>query len=846
MDSKNQENPKTQAEGPVPRETETALPPELPCLVLNSAVLFPQGTVTVLLRMPYNRRLLEEITDPETPVGIVNMTGELDGELHPERLSKVGVLATVINRRYLDQDSCRITLEGHRRVYFRRLRQAEPYAIGEIGPVEDASFDNVRSEQLVGDCYSLARRLIEKSASYPEDYVNIFHLSQDQPSRFADLAASVLHLSIQDRLRVLEAVDVINRLTLLKAILRDELIGETMAEELSQRARLNVERHQRELFLRAQLQEIRKELSQTDPSTNEVARLEQRIGEVSLPVEVESRARIELERLQVISTASAEYVGIRNYIDWLVSLPWGKTSAPPVDAPRVLNTLDSEFYGQKQAKERLLEFLTLPMPARRGGSVPCLVGPPGSGKTLLVRIVARALRREFISINLGLLRSETTLKGNRRTFPGAMPGRFLRLLSEKGTSDPVCVLEDVDRLSDADRPDLSGIILEAIDPGENAHFLDFYLGFPYDLSNVLFVATAASDDAVPEILADRLEFIGLPGYLEDEKIEITFKHLMPQLISRHGLDPEEVSFTIGAVRKIIREYTLEAGLAGLKKNLEAIFRRIAAEKSIKKKSFFRVNVGMVEKQLGTPTYIPEMAELRPEVGVATGLAWTHTGGDIMMIEALKMRGSGTVITTGYLGDIMKESIQAAHSYVRSRADWLGIRYDDFSRSDVHIHFPSGAIPKDGPSAGLTVCLVIASAMSDRPIRNDIAFTGEVSLRGKILPVGGLKEKIAAAHRVGIHNLVFPKQNVKDLKEIPRGISKNMSYIPVEHVDEVFEVALLDFDPAQQSLESLLRQELEKALIKKQKKPARKTKRRSASTTRATEKSGSRRKRRTGN
>lgn len=818
------------------------LPAELPCLVLSSEVLFPQGTVTVQLRMPYNLRLLEEITDPKAPMAIVHMSGEPDGQVYPDRLSKVAVVATVINRRQLGDKAVRVTLEGHRRVYLRRMVQSEPVPVAEIGPVEDTAFDAARAERLVGDCFSLARLLVEKSPSYPAEYTNIFHLTQDQPSRFADLVTSVLHFSVQDQRRILEAVDVIDRLTLLKAILRDELIGQTMADEFSERAKISVGRHQRQMFLRAQLQEIRKELAETDPATNEITRLENRIVEAALPEDVAARARLELDRLEVLSTASAEYVGIRNYIDWLVSLPWQHDTAPEVDPAAVQKALDTEFYGQTKAKERLMEFLTLPVQARRGGSIPCLIGPPGSGKTLLARVIARALGRQFFSIDLGLLRSETTLKGNRRTFPGAMPGRFLRMLSEIGKSDPICVLEEIDRLTDADRPDVSGIILEAVDPAENVNFLDFYLGFPFDLSPVMFVATATSDDAVPEILADRMEFIELPGYLEDEKIEITFHHLIPEMIARHGLDPEEISFTVGAVKKIIREYTLESGLANLRKNLEAVFRRIVAEKTIKKKSFFRLNVALIERYLGTPYFIPEVAELRPEVGVATGLAWTHTGGDIMMIEALKMRGSGTVITTGYLGDVMKESIQAAHSYVRSRADWLNIRLADFTRHDVHIHFPSGAIPKDGPSAGITVCLVLASAMSDRPIRNDIAFTGEVSLRGKVLPVGGLKEKIAAAHRVGIHQIVLPKRNAKDLKEIPRGISKSMTYLPVEHVDEVFEIALLDFNPAQQSLETLLRLELEKALDRQKKKPARKPRKRSVAGTRAKKKTGTGRKR----
>ncbi len=799
----------------------------VPCLLLNSAIVFPQGTITVPLRMPYNLRLLESLNDESTPIVVAHMEGDLDGAIHPERVSSVAVQGQVINQKRMPDNTVQVTLDGHQRVMLRRISQSEPYTLAEIDTIDEPPFDEPQAKQLVTECFAQVRRLIDKSPAYPSEYANIFHLSQDQPGRFADLVASVIHIAIADRRRILNAIDVVERLTLLKSILRDEIIGQTMAEELSQRAHTNVEQHQRQIFLRAQLDEIRKELAETDPTVNEVTRLEQRIASAGLPPEVAGQARLELERLQVLSTASAEYVGVRNYIDWLVSLPWSSDPPPAPDPSSVRQFVDKGFYGQMMAKERLLEFLTLPASARQGGSIPCLIGPPGSGKTLLGRVVARALGRKCFAIDLGLLRSETTLKGNRRTFPGAMPGRFLRMLADVGTNSPVCLLEQVDQLSETDRPDLSGIILEAIDPSENKSFIDYYLGVPYDLSQVLFVATATSDDAVPELLADRMQFIDLPGYLEDEKIEIAFQHLIPQLIDLHALNEEDVSFTIGAVRKIIREYTLESGLAGLKKNLEVIFRRLAADRSLRRRPFTRVNVGAIEKLLGTPVFIPEMAELRPEIGVAAGLAWTHTGGDIMMIEALRMNGSGTVYTTGYLGDIMKESIQAAHSYVRSRADMLGIKTRDFTKYDVHIHFPSGAIPKDGPSAGITVCLVLASVMSNRPIRNDVAFTGEVSLRGKVLPVGGLREKIAAAHRTGINTIVFPKQNVKDLKEIPRGISKSMKYLPVEHVDEVFQIALLDYDPAQQSLENLLRQELEKALDQERKKPAKKTRKKVA-------------------
>ncbi len=800
----------------------------IPCILLNSTVVFPHGTETVQLRMPYNLELLQSLEHAESPIVITYMHGDLDGSIHSERVGTVGVLGRVINQKHMPDGTIQVTLDGQERVYVQRITQIEPFALVEIGTIDEQQFDQPTATRLVAECFVQVRRLIEKSPAYPSEYANIFNLAKDQPDRFADMVASVLHITIADRRQVLEAVDVIDRLTLLNSVLRNEIVGQTMAEELSQRARTSVEQHQRQVFLRAQLDEIRKELAGIDPAINEATRLEQRIELANLPPDVAAQARLELERLQVLSTASAEYVGIRNYIDWLVSLPWTSDSPPKPDPTSVRQFVDRRFYGQMQAKERLLEFLTLPASARQGGSIPCLIGPPGSGKTLLGRVVARALGRKCFAIDLGLLRSETTLKGNRRTFPGAMPGRFLRMLADVATNSPVCLLEQVDQLSDTDRPDLSGIILEAIDPSENSAFVDFYLGVPYDLSQVTFVATATSDDAVPELLADRMQFIELPGYLEDEKIEIAFQHLIPQLIELHALSEEDVSFTIGAIRKIIREYTLESGLAGLKKNLEVIFRRLAADRSLRRRPYTRVNVGAVEKLLGTPVFIPEMAELRPETGVAAGLAWTHTGGDIMMIEALRMSGSGTVYTTGYLGDIMKESIQAAHSYVRSRADMLGIKPRDFTKYDVHIHFPSGAIPKDGPSAGITVCLVLASVMSNRPIRHDVAFTGEVSLRGKVLPVGGLREKIAAAHRTGINTIVFPKQNVKDLKEIPRGISKSMKYLPVEHVDEVFQIALLDYDPAQQSLENLLRQELAKALDRERKKPAKKARKKVAS------------------
>ncbi|MEW5702534.1 MAG: endopeptidase La [Candidatus Zixiibacteriota bacterium] len=793
------------------RITSTAAPQVMvvPFLPLQGDVPFPLAVVSVVLRTSYGLEVIAKSGGEEPQFWVAWTPAEFDRQRFRDVLPSSGVVCRLLSARPLGPGQLRVDLEGLFRASLDGVLETQPLVQVQINTQPETIGDPAAAAQKVDTCHDLLLTLVDQSGQYPEELVRVAELARDRPDHFADRVGAAVHFTQEDKWRLAQMPDVLARLDLLMELLRHEVTEAGLKQDLTRRVRVSVENRRRADVLRAELLALRKELEVLEPGANELDELAERVGRAGLPPTVARRARSELERLRLISTASAEYTEIRNYVDWLLHIPWTATAHERADIEEVRRLLDENFYGQKKAKDRICEYLSvLQRTGRPAPTVLCLVGPSGIGKTVLARGIAKALRRPAVTLNLGLLRSEGVLKGNRRTFPGAMPGRVLRLLRAVEVTNPVCILEEVDRLgSDNGRPDLSAVLLEAIDPENNHDFWDYYLEFPYDLSKVLYIGTATDPENVPEMLSERLEFVDLPGYLLDEKVEITFKHLWPRQLAQHNLPASESGLTVAAVLKIIREYTLEAGLGNLNKSLEVICRQLAAQRAAGQRGFARVGVQQVERLLGTPVYIPEMAETKPEIGVAMGVAWTQTGGDIMLIEALKMRGSGTVISTGSLGEVMRESIQAAHSYVRSRADWLGIPHADFTNYDIHVHFPSGAIPKDGPSAGITVSVVIASVMSERPVRNDFAMTGEVSLRGKVLPVGGIKEKVAAAHRVGIHKIIVPKQNVKDLQDVPRRIAKEMTYIPVETVDEVFSAVLLDFDPARASLEKLLRMEM---------------------------------------
>ncbi len=547
-----------------------------------------------------------------------------------------------------------------------------------------------------------------------------------------------------------------------------------------------------------------------------------------MPPEVKARATIEVDRLSRLPSASAEYGVTKDYLDWILALPWGRVTPESYEIADVERIISTEYFGPTNIKEQILQRMSVRKLAGGvdNGPTLCLVGASGTGKASLARAIAQALGKEFIRISVGGISDVSEIKGTPRTFLGAQPGKIIRALKDIGSADPVILIEDIDYFNLENKSSVNMALLEVVDTRYNARFIDSYLGVPFDLSRVLFICSVRAFEEIPEQFIPRFELMEIPGYIEREKIVITKKYIIPSLLKKHGLRKSELKISDKTLAAIIAGYTQEAGLLGFSQQIEKICRKVALEKAQGKKKSWTVTEKNIESYLGSPYFIPEKAEKEPEIGTATGLAWTGAGGDLMFIEGLKMKGEGTIITTGSLGEVMKESIQAAHSYVRSKADILGIDFSDFSEFDIHIHFPSGAIPKDGPSAGVTVCLVIASVMSERPIRNDIAMTGEVTLRGKVLPVGGIKEKVSAAYRAGIFHVVLPTENKKDLKDLPKEIQRKTTFTFISRVDELFTLCLMDFTPSSFTLEKMFSEEIEKA---KKKKPARKTTRKKSGT-----------------
>lgn len=540
------------------------------------------------------------------------------------------------------------------------------------------------------------------------------------------------------------------------------------------------------------------------------------INSPHLPPDVVACATTEADRLAQLPTATAEYGVTKNYLDWLLSLPWGKHTPESYEIADAHKILDGEYYGPSTIKELIMQRLSVRklLGGVNEGPTLCLIGGPGTGKASLARAIARVLGKEFIRISVGGISDVGNIKGTPRTFLGALPGKIISILRHARAADPVILIEDIDYFNLDNDSSVNMALLDAIDTRRNARFLDHYLGVPFDLSRTFFICSVRSFEEIPEQFIPRFEIIEFPGYIEKEKIVISKKYIIPKLLQKHGLTRSELRFGERVLARIINSYTREAGLLGFSQQIEKIFRKIALQKAEKSKTSWTLSERSLESYLGPAQFIPDKAVADPEIGTATGLAWTGAGGELMFIEGLKMRGEGRIITTGSLGEIMKESIQAAHSYVRSKADVLGIDFADFSDFDIHIHFPSGAIPKDGPSAGVTVCLVVASVMSERPIRNDVAMTGEVTLRGRVLPVGGIKEKVSAAYRAGIYSVVIPKENEKDLKELPAEITRKVKFIFVERVDELFELCMLNFTPSSYTLEKMLADEIEKAKRKK--------------------------------
>src|SRR5438874_4432046 len=772
------------------------LPSALPLMALRSTIVYPLGTIAVQMGAPENLALLKANEQSGLIVGLVVASGDHDDVLDPERfVGRVGVAARVHERINLPGDTVQITLQGLRRLVVEGVVQTDPFPIVRIKPAKEIPPDPNEVDDLISRIVAGAETLAELIERIPDEVPAILKMNISDPGRFADLAATNLNFKVSDKDEILQRLNIGQRLKFLLGRVEREVGRARVAEDVKRQTEIKIEQHQREFYLRQQLRAIQSELGEGDPGEKEAIETLKKLEEANLPEKAAQEGRREIERMRNLSPASSEYQVIRTYLDWMLALPWNKRSVTDevIDLKKVEDSLDSRHYGLKEANERITEYLAV-RKLRGGdphGPILCFVGPPGTGKTSLGEAIATSINRAFYRISVGGVRDEAEIRGHRRTYVGAMPGLILQSLRRVQVRDAVLMIDEIDKMSSGGPSgDPTAAMLEVLDPSQNSNFVDHYLNLPFDLSSILFICTANNLYDIPAPLRDRMEVIRVLGYTVEEKVEIAWRYLLPRLLEEHGITDKDLQFTDESLSFISNRYSREAGLRNFERNIASLMRRRARRKAEGEEGAWVIDIEKVEEVLGIPRYAVEEAEKVPEVGVVTGLAWTATGGDIMLIEALKMPGQGRLTVTGQLGDVMRESVDAAYSYVRSRAAQLGIEDSVFRESDLHIHLPAGAIPKDGPSAGITLTLAIASALSGRPVRRDLAMTGEVTLRGKVLEIGGVKEKVLAAYRSGLREVIMPKANEKDLRDVPEEVRKNMAFTFVDRMDEVLHLALL--------------------------------------------------------
>ncbi len=795
-------------------QEKSGLVKQLPIIPLRTTIVFPGCVETLQISQPHNLNLLQDLEDSQHEIALVPLRESREGAVTEEDFSPIGVLARAVAVQPSKDSTYSVTFEAGQRIQFERLVKTDPYCVGEFSSILRRN-ENGSLAKTIEKIYSYAMRILESDPHYSTETQEILKANRDDVGMFIDTVSHHLHFSFEEKRDLLTGLTVKEQAFYLLDLLSEECQRMELEQELKVKVEDAVNRSQREFFLRAKLKEIRRELGEDFEDDNMAKSYRRRINMMTdLPLEVKEQLFLETERLRLLSTASAEYGSIKRYLDWLLAIPWAKSAAQEQNLARVEKVIDSNFYGATEIKDRITEYLASRQLTKSvSAPVLCLSGPAGTGKASLGAAIAEALNRQMVRFSVAGFSSPEELRGEPHTLEGAMPGKVVRSLIEANCNNPLFLIEDLDKLAlDEPRVAIALAFIEVIDQRQNRKYIDEYVALPIDLSQVIFIFSVRSTEMIPEPLLERMDVIEFTGYVDREKVTIAEKYLIPAVLKNTGIQKSELTFSTGALKNLIQNYTMEAGLGQVKARIESVCRKFSKAKATSKsKVSWSITEDNLEHYLGTPIYIPEMAETKPEIGVAAGVAWTGAGGDIMMIEGLKMRGSGNVTCTGSLGDVMRESVQAAHSFVRSRADYLSIPYEDFSNYDVHIHFPQGAIPKDGPSAGVTISLVIASVMSDRPIRNDIAMTGEVSLRGKVLPVSGTKEKIAAAYRAGIYKFVLPTQNKKDLKEITKELRDQMEFIFIDRTDQLFDIALMDQVPSAELLENLLRLESKRKL-----------------------------------
>ncbi len=773
----------------VPEELQQQLPPELPVVALRDYVIFPMMVTPLDVGRPKSVRAVDAVAaDPRVFITVMQKHRDIQDPQPPDDLYPIGTLVTILRMMRAPDGRIQLLLRGLARVRIEEWTQVDPYLKARYTIIQEAVEPTIEVQALVNSVLDLFRRIVQLSPHLPEEAYNMV-ASLDSPAHIADVVITALNISPQERQRFLEMTDPVLRLRELIPLLSREVQVLELTQKIQDQARQELDKAQREFILRQQLREIQKELGETPEA--EIEELREKIEAAGMPEAVKEVALRELDRLSKMHPAAAEYTVSRTYLDWLISLPWNKVTEDNLDIAHAQKVLDEDHYDLDDVKERLLEFLAVrKLKQDTKGPILCFVGPPGVGKTSLGQSIARALNRKFVRISLGGVRDEAEIRGHRRTYVGALPGRIIQGLRQAGTKNPVFMLDEVDKLGMDFRGDPAAALLEVLDPEQNHSFVDHYLDVPFDLSQVLFICTANITDTIPPALLDRMEVIRLPGYSHEEKLQIAKRYLIPRNLKEHGLSEEHVEITDEGLSLIVKQYTREAGVRNLSREIANICRKVARQVAEGKSEKVVVTPDNLPEFLGPPKFLEEIAERQPQVGVATGLAWTPFGGTVLFVETTKMPGRGNLIITGHLGEVMKESAQAALSYVRSRSEQLGIPEDFFSRYDVHIHVPAGAIPKDGPSAGITMATALASLATGRPVRHDVAMTGEITLTGRVLPVGGIKEKVLAAKEAGITDIVLPEQNRKDLVEIPEHIRNALKFHFVENMDEVLELALL--------------------------------------------------------
>ncbi|MEE8481347.1 MAG: endopeptidase La [Desulfobacterales bacterium] len=779
------------AEQPPPIEISAEKIPEIiPILPLFDTALFPKMVLPLIVMQVESIQLIDDAMSKDRIIGLlVSKKKTEDGTYSKDDLSTVGTVALILKMAKIEDDKAQLLVQGLSRFKIKSFVKDKPYRLASVEPITDIEKKDKETEALMSNIRALFNRIIELSPGLPKE-IGAMANSIQEPGTLADIVASTINSTPEDKQRILEIDDIKKRLKKVTKIANHQLEVLELGNKIQSQVKGDMDKKQREYFLRQQLKAIKEELGETDKATVEIDDYRAKIKEKNLPEEAAKEAERELDRLSRMHPSSAEYTVASTYLDWMTVLPWNESTKDNLDIKKARKVLDEDHYGLEKAKKRIIEYLAVrKLKPDSKGPILCFVGPPGTGKTSLGNSIARALERNFFRISLGGVRDEAEIRGHRRTYVGALPGRIIQGIRRSGSNNPVFMLDEIDKVGSDFRGDPSSALLEVLDPEQNFSFSDHYMDVSFDLSKVMFITTANILDTIPPALRDRMEVLQLLGYTEDEKIKIANRYLIPRQRREHGLKADQMSFTKGAVKRIISGYTREAGLRNLEREIATICRGVAsniAEDSIKQTIIKVVNIS---KYLGPIRFTFEAKARTSTPGVAMGLAWTQTGGDLLFIEATAMNGNKNLILTGQLGDVMKESATAALSFVRANAASLEISEEYFGNHDIHIHVPAGAIPKDGPSAGVTMLTALTSLLTNKTIHKDLAMTGEITLRGQVLPVGGIKEKVLAAHRAGIKTIIMPKWNEKDLEDIPKKVQKEIHFHFVDKMLDVVKIAL---------------------------------------------------------